>query len=428
MKDYGRIAGALWADRRLTDVFQAICATGGRFAGTESERKARELVAGVLADATGAQVSHETLSYRGWRRGPARLTLADGVSFPAHGLVRSPATVADGIEAEVVDLGRGTPADFALMGSALAGRIALVRHEFMMAAGHIHRRRKYEAAKAAGAAAFLIACNVPGGLLSTGSSGKGAADDIPAAGISHEAGAALAALAPGQRARLAVESEFAPATAVNLHAEIPGRSGDWVVLSAHLDGHDLAQSAIDNASGLAVALALARALGDAVPTLRRGLRVSFFNIEEWGLIGSRMHLEGLAPAAREAIACNVNLDSVAGHSRLTALTSGVAAVEALVRRANDAAGLGIGVHRPFMGNSDHANFIHHGIPALRLLAGFEAPDSNLRFLLTPGDTPDKVDPQELKGAAAATAALLLLALDGEPPPRLTAAEVARLTA
>jgi aminopeptidase YwaD len=50
------------------------------------------------------------------------------------------------------------------------------------------------------------------------------------------------------------------------------------------------------------------------------------------------------------------------------------------------------------GKSDHANFAAHGIPAVRLLAGFNAPDSNLRLLLTAADTRDKVHPDELDHA------------------------------
>lgn len=201
------------------------------------------------------------------------------------------------------------------------------------------------------------------------------------------------------------------------------------MLSAHLDGHDLAASAMDNASGLAVALALARAFRDTVPSLRRGLRVSFFSIEEWAVAGSRLHLARLPADRRAATLFNVNLDAVAGHARLTALTSGIDGAEALVQRANAEAGLEIGVHRAFMGNSDHASFVRQGIPAIRLLAGFEEPASNLRFLLTPGDTPDKVDPQELKGAAAAAAAVVLLALDTDAlPPHLSPAEAARVSA
>ena len=51
-----------------------------------------------------------------------------------------------------------------------------------------------------------------------------------------------------------------------------------------------------------------------------------------------------------------------------------------------------------MTNSDHANFAAHGIPAFRLIAGFNAPDSNLRLLLTAADTRDKVRPDELDQA------------------------------
>jgi Zn-dependent M28 family amino/carboxypeptidase len=51
-----------------------------------------------------------------------------------------------------------------------------------------------------------------------------------------------------------------------------------------------------------------------------------------------------------------------------------------------------------MSNSDHANFAAAGIPALRLIAGFDDPDSNLRFLLTAADTRDKVRPAELAQA------------------------------
>ena len=51
-----------------------------------------------------------------------------------------------------------------------------------------------------------------------------------------------------------------------------------------------------------------------------------------------------------------------------------------------------------MANSDHANFAAHGIPAVRLIAGFGVPASNLRLLLTAADTREKVRPDELDQA------------------------------
>ena len=68
-----------------------------------------------------------------------------------------------------------------------------------------------------------------------------------------------------------------------------------------------------------------------------------------------------------------------------------------------------------MPNSDHANFARRGIPALRLVAGFDEPDSRLRYLLTPGDTLDKIAPSELKLAALLTAEIVLKALTADGP-------------
>jgi aminopeptidase YwaD len=65
---------------------------------------------------------------------------------------------------------------------------------------------------------------------------------------------------------------------------------------------------------------------------------------------------------------------------------------------------------PLMANSDHANFAAHGIPAVRLIAGFDAPDSNLRLVLTAADTRDKVHPDELDQALRLTTTLTWEAL------------------
>jgi aminopeptidase YwaD len=426
MDVFDMVAGRIWGSRAIVDDFRTLCTFGGRFAGTESEARAREFLAARLAAALGAPVRRESVTYRGWDRGPACLRLAGGREFPACALVRSPATPLGGLRAPILDLGRGTPADFALAAEHMRGRIVLVRHEYMLAAGHVHRRRKYELAKMAGAAGFLIGCHLPGGLMVTGSSGAGAGDDIPAAGISYEAAAAVADRPEGE-ITLDVAGKFVDRVAENLFVDIPGESEERIVLSAHLDGHHFAESAIDNGSGIVSVLAAAAALKDIVGNQRRGLRVAFFNIEEWALLGSRDHLAALPEAERRALTFNVNLDSVAGAPGLAALTSGIPIAESLVNLVNRTHGFAIRVHRPFMGNSDHANFVRAGIPALRLCCGLDDPTSNLRFLLTAGDTGDKVDPNELKSAATAAAALVLAASEADIP-RLSPKDIERTTA
>ena len=371
----------------------------------------------------------ERVPYRGWTRGASSVVDAAGREWPAHALGRSPAVAS--LTAPLLDLGRGTPAEIAAAGDAVRGAVVLVRHEFMLGAGHVHRRRKYDAARAAGAAAFLIACHEPGLGPVTGSAADGGPGNIPCAGLSHEAGAALAAQS-GRPVTLRVEGAFADAVAENLFAAVPGGGGEasLVVLSAHIDGHDLAESAIDNASGLACVLAVARALRDMARGWERGLEVALFGIEEWALEGSRFHLAALPPAERARRALNVNLDSVAGADGLTVLTSGVPGMREFLAAALAPAGLAVGVHAGFMGNSDHANYLRAGIPALRLCAGFGQPRSNLRVLLTPGDTRDRVTAGQLRAAAETAAALVLAACAGTVPlpPALSAADAARLTA
>jgi aminopeptidase YwaD len=420
------VLGRIWANTGIISDFHALCDCGGRFAGTESEARAADYLAERLA--AFAPVRREAVAYRGWSRGPARVVLANGHAIAAHALVRSAATPAAGLVAPLRDLGRGTPADIARAGAAVHGAILLVRHEFMLGRDHIHRRKKYDAARAAGAAGFLIATHLPGVGPVTGSSGDGGPGHIPCAGISYEDAARLAAV-DGAPVTLHVAGSFADATATNLLATIPGTGRELVVLSAHIDGHDLAESAIDNASGLACALAAAEAVGHIVPALPRGIEIGLFTIEEWALAGSRAHLAAMSHEDRTRRVLNVNLDSVAGDDGLTALTSGVPGMEAFLRQALAPAGLAIGFHAGFMGNSDHANFLHAGIPSFRLCTGFERPAGPLSLLLTGADTRDKVHPHQLKTAAAVTAAILLAACAGATlPGMLDAATVARLTA
>ena len=216
-----------------------------------------------------------------------------------------------------------------------------------------------------------------------------------------------------------VEIEEAPAETETLVYEYPGQSDEWVVLSAHVDGHDLAESAMDNGSGLAAVLALTRALSPRIAKCRRGLRVMFFSVEEWALLGSAQYVAGLGEAEKAKIVLNINLDSVAGSPHLAALTSGYAGLEPFLLRVAAANGQTLRVVRPLMTNSDHANFATGGIPAIRVVAGFDDPVAHLRLVLTPADTRDKVAQSELRQATVLAAALVVAACSADQ------AEVAR---
>ncbi len=401
------VLGTIANDRSLPEEFAAICDFGGRLAGTESEHRAMEYVADRGSLASGAPCSKIPVNYGGWRSLKAELRLSDGTQVPCHPLVRSLPTRPEGLTAEVIDLGRGTPEEFEAHRQEIAGRIVLVRHELMFVAGTIHRRRKYNMALEAGAVGFLIAGPIEGALVA-GSSGRNEGDvGIPAAGIAPESAARLARTAQGRpRATLVVATEEYPAQTSTLLFDLPGQTDEVVVLSAHVDGHDVNESAMDNASGVATALAVIRAVAPHVHTWKRGVRLAFFSAEEWALTGSARYVAGLSEDERKRIALNINLDTVAGGKRLTALTSGFAGLEPFLLQTAEANGHKLRCVRPLQMNSDHANFALAGIPAFRLVAGYDEPTANVRFVLTPGDRRDKVDAAELVNAAQLTAALL----------------------
>lgn len=391
-------------DPALMADFAKLCSFGGRLAGTPGEAAAMAWAIERLREIA-PDVRRVETPYDGWRLRKATLSLQEA-ELACYPLLRSANTPPGGLEADVLDLGQGRVEDFGRAGERLRGRIALVDHEYPFSPQHLHRRRKYNLAVEHGAAAFLIANPLPGGGLLSGSSGRAyQAVGIPAAYIDHASCARIRA-AGQARVRLEIHGEEIPDASTGIAVmDIPGGSGKRIVISAHLDGHDLGQSALDNATGVAVALAAARALAPRITSATHGLRVCLFSAEEWGLAGSRRYMADMAPAERASLGLNLNLDTVAGDSMLTALTSDFPALGAFVRESAAAAGTEVGVHLPLMPNSDHANFAAHGIPALRLVAGFDRPESRVRFILSGDDLPPVIEEGELCLALRVTCAM-----------------------
>ena len=409
--------GQIWRSDRLTQDFNEICDCGGRFAGTQGELQARQLLKDCLEEILTDKPISIPYDHRGWHRNGSGLKMSSGrgTKFPSTSLVLAP-PVQD-LELEILDLGRGAQEDFEARWEEIRGKAVLVRHEFPFSISHVHRRRKYGWAVEAGAKAFIIANNIPGIGVVTGSSGSGSEHDLPALGTSYEAGMILADSCRNGKTyvRINLDSEYVPAQSEHIIAEISGQTNEVIVLCAHLDGHHLAESAMDNGSGLAVALEVTRQLAPVIPSLRRGLRVIFFTVEEWALTGSRVYVQSLTEEERRKISLVVNLDTVVGSPRMTALVSGRSDVADFVQETTRTTGSPVAPIYPLQANSDHYNFHLGGIPALRLIAGYEDPDSMTRYLLTPADTRDKVDVGQLRLAAMTTASLVYEACQSREP-------------
>jgi aminopeptidase YwaD len=384
----------LWTD------FQRLCGFGGRLQGTPGCDAAFDFVKGRLG-ALG-EVQEAPTQYHGWTLDALRVT-AEGAALPALALIGSAATDGE-VALEILDLGRGTPEDVAAAGPAVRGRAVMVRHEYTFAPRAIHRRYKLRAAAEAGAAAVILVQPIPGvGAVS----GWANACPIPVIGMGIEAATRLAFIGRG---RFLLQARHHLSTARNLVLDLVGGGPGRVVLSAHLDGHAPAESAIDNATGVAALLALARDMARRLPDLPRGLTVCVFGAEEWSLSGSRAWLRGLPEEQTAAMIANLNLDSITGSPNLTALTSGFPGLSDQMRRSARVA-----VHEPLLVSSDHASFAAHGVPALRLMAGFGEADSLVSRILTGADTRALVHKEELVTATDTAGALLahLLSLPGD---------------
>jgi hypothetical protein len=121
---------------------------------------------------------------------------------------------------------------------------------------------------------------------------------IPALAISNpDADALERQFASGKPVRLRMSSnsrELPQARSANVIGEIPGtdRSGEIVLLGAHLDSWDPGVGALDNGAGVAIMMTVARLVHE-LDKPRRTIRVVLFANEEFGASGSKAYLEAL---------------------------------------------------------------------------------------------------------------------------------------
>jgi Zn-dependent M28 family amino/carboxypeptidase len=232
------------------------------------------------------------------------------------------------------------------------GAIALVRR------GVCPFAAKARAAQRAGGGAILVADRAATGPRGPVSGTLGAPGiRIPAVVVDAAAGTDLARARGPVRVRVDAVSERRAAR--NVIAELPGTSGDRVVMAgAHIDSVPAGPGVNDDGSGVATLLALAERLAHG-PRPRDTLRLGFWTGEELGLYGSRAYVRGLDGAARDRIRSYVNLDMVASPNAVLE-TYGGGDTEAALRRALDARGPAPSASS-IGGASDHASFQRAGI-------------------------------------------------------------------
>ena len=193
------------------------------------------------------------------------------------------------------------------------------------------------------------------------------------------------------KASLDLNSEVKRVQAPNVVAILPGRDpklrDEYVVFSAHWDhlgvgapdktGDTIYNGALDNATGVASVLEIARVLSGLPPASkpRRSILFLIPTAEEQGLIGAEWYsLHPLVPIARTA--ANINLDSmnILGPTHdFVPLGAERSSLKAIVEAIAKERGLRISPDpRPEQGSffrSDHFPFAKVGVPSISLKEG-----------------------------------------------------------
>ncbi|ADB59985.1 peptidase M28 [Haloterrigena turkmenica DSM 5511] len=379
---------------------------GTRMAGSDGEREAAERTRDALADAGTRNARLESFDIQGWTRGESEISAGE-TSQNCIALPRSPA---DRATAPLVDLGYGLPADFEE--TDLEGKIAMVRSDVPdYYDRYLHRREKYYHAVENGAMGFVYRNHVEGCLPPTGSVGSAdprSADsrtesdnvdedpigEIPAVGVSSEVGARLARRFDGEEIELIVEADIGPATSQNVHAELGPDTDERVLVTSHVDAHDIAEGAADNGAGTAMVVELANALAAREDDLETRVEFVAYGAEEVGLVGSTYHAERTDHDAIKAI---VNNDGVVSDRTLSLTTHGFDGLEAAADEIAGRYDHPIETVPKLGPHSDHWPFVQWGVPGYHVKSTSD--EVGRGWGHTFADTIEKLEPRTLREQA-----------------------------
>ena len=199
------------------------------------------------------------------------------------------------------------------------------------------------------------------------------------------------------------------ANGANVTADIPATMGSAkrVILGAHFDTVANSPGANDNASGVAVVLAVAGLLAD-VPCRTAPVTIIFFDQEELGLFGARAHAQTVSPTEIQAVH---TIDQVAWDDdgdRVFELELPTATLEAEWRAAATAIG-SVSLVRTSTSGTDHEAYRDRGFAAIGLTEEFVGGDTS-PHRHQPSDTPGTVDTAYLVLATRLTAQVIIEAV------------------
>lgn len=414
---------------------------GPRLSGSAGAARAVEYVAAEMRK-LGLEVRLQRCMVPRWVRGEERGELIewDGMSpgmtqrIVLTALGGSIATPADGLTAEIVVVKDFSELN-ALGRDKIAGKIVLFNYKFdtdLQASGFgsaaygqavAYRLGGASAAARLGAVGVLVrsAGGSQNRLAHTGVMGyTDGVPKIPAAAVPYEDAEQIAALAKSGKVRIRVT--LTPQTlpdveSFNVIADLKGseRPNEIVIVSGHLDSWDLGTGAIDDASGVAVSMAVPAILKQLKLTPKRTIRFIAWMDEEYGGRGADAYAEAEKNNTANHFAA---IEADLGASRPVGFNfAGKAeALPYFAPISNILRSQGAGLSQIQAGVGADINVLtRRGVPSF---APWFDQRSYFKYHHTAADTFDKIDPTELAKVTAVNAVLAYgLANLEQPLPR-----------
>jgi Zn-dependent M28 family amino/carboxypeptidase len=372
------------------DHLETLVDIGNRMAGSDGERRGAETTRDALAD-VGARDAHlDTFEIQGWTRGTSAIRAGE----TAQNSIALPRSPAGEVTGELVDVGYGLPEDFE---QDLSGAVVLAASDMpSWFDRYVHRREKYYRAVEAGAAAFIYQNHVPGCLPPTGSVGTEDAPigEIPAVGVSKEVGARLSRRFDGEAVTVSVDADVHDATSQNVHADLGPDTDEAVLLTSHVDAHDIAEGAADNGAGTAMVVEVARALAQRESELDTRVHCIVYGAEEVGLVGSHYDAERRDHDDIKAI---VNNDGVVRDRTLLCHAHGFDDLFAAAERVGERMGHPLDANPELNPHSDHWPYVQWGVPGYHVRA--DTGDRGRGWGHTHADTLEKLEVRNLREQA-----------------------------
>jgi len=398
---------------------------GPRLAGSDADQRARDWAVAKFKELGYDKVYTEPVTYPVWQRRSEHGAIVAPFPQPLvlTALGYSAGTPQGGLTAQVVKFD-SLDALKAADSASIKGKIVYVGYRMQRAKdGHDYgmgsavRTTGAVLAASKGAAGYLLrsaGTDAHQRIAHTGVTGfRDPKTAIPAAALSNpDADQLERVLAYGKPVTVKLDLDcgiVGEYTGANVIGEITGRKHpeQVVAIGGHLDSWDPGTGAIDDAAGVAIAMAAGKLIRDLPQRPDRTIRVIAFANEEMGLWGGRAYADKHAVDVGKF---QLGTESDFGAGRIWRMSASVkpAARAAIGQIAEVLKPIGVAydANRPGGGGSDLSQMHAKGMAALSLT---QDGTHYFDWHHTANDTLDKVDPAELAQNVAVYAAFSYMA-------------------